>query len=107
MSTPNIVSQEEWFKTRKELLAFRERMNWSFSWVSSADSEFNRDFGVSFTEDEVNDGIVQYNYGDFEFPHAGELPGISVFVKQGDKVYRSYSSSAVWKTPWRRTTTLT
>ncbi len=94
MSTPNIVSQEEWFKTRKELLAFRERMNWSFSWVSSADSEFNRDFGVSFTEDEVNDGIVQYNYGDFEFPHAGELPGISVFVKQGDKVYRSYSSYA-------------
>ncbi len=78
----------------QKLLTFRKRMGWDFTWVSSAENEFNRDFGVSFTEKEVEDGKVQYNYGDFSFPHAGELPGVSVFVKQGENVYRSYSTYA-------------
>lgn len=78
----------------EKLLSFRNRMGWDFTWVSSAGSEFNRDFGVSFTDAEVMDGKVQYNYGEFNLSHAGELPGISVFVKKGDKVYRSYSSYA-------------
>ncbi|MEM8499867.1 MAG: DUF899 domain-containing protein [Pseudomonadota bacterium] len=78
----------------EKLLAFRERMGWDFTWVSSAGSEFNRDFGVSFSEQEVKDGKVQYNFDDFKFPHVGELPGVSVFVKRENKVYRSYSCYA-------------
>lgn len=78
----------------EKLLAFRKRMDWDFTWVSSAGSEFNRDFGVSFSEADVENGNAQYNFEDFNFPHTGELPGISVFVKRGGKVYRSYSSYA-------------
>lgn len=44
-----------------KLLAFRERMGWSFPWASSNDSDFNFDFGVSFTSEQQLDGI-EYNY---------------------------------------------
>ena len=36
-----------------KLLSYRERMGWDFPWASSATSDFNFDFGVSFTEDSV------------------------------------------------------
>jgi predicted dithiol-disulfide oxidoreductase (DUF899 family) len=44
-----------------QLQAYKRRMKWTFPWASSADSEFNFDFGVSFTEDEQRQGI-EYNY---------------------------------------------
>ena len=42
--------------------AFKQRMGWSFKWVSSAPSDFNFDFGVSFTLDEQARGAGVYNY---------------------------------------------
>ena len=45
----------------EKLLAYERRMGWSFPWASSADSEFNSDYAVSFTEEELRDGI-EYNY---------------------------------------------
>ena len=43
-----------------KLLAYRERMGWSFPWASSGRSDFNFDFNVSFTEESVaNGGVVQ------------------------------------------------
>jgi predicted dithiol-disulfide oxidoreductase (DUF899 family) len=39
-----------------KLTSYRRRMGWSFPWVSSLHSEFNFDFGVSFTEDSVSGG---------------------------------------------------
>ncbi len=73
---------------------FRQRMGWKFKWVSSHGSDFNHDFGVSFTPEEraQGDGEVYYNYGMQPFP-AEEAPGVSVFYKDdaGD-VFHAYST---------------
>lgn len=45
-----------------KLLAFKERMGWSFPWASSFGSDFNRDFSVWFTEEEQRDGGIEYNF---------------------------------------------
>jgi len=72
-------------------LAYRDRMGWSFDWVSSLGSEFNRDFNVSFTEDEVKDGSATYNYKPSTFPMS-EAPGISIFYKnENGEVFHTYS----------------
>ncbi|MGH9826129.1 MAG: DUF899 domain-containing protein, partial [Blastocatellia bacterium] len=44
-----------------KLQAYKQRMNWTFPWASSSDSEFNFDFNVSFTEEQQRKGI-EYNY---------------------------------------------
>jgi predicted dithiol-disulfide oxidoreductase (DUF899 family) len=69
---------------------FRQRMGWKFKWVSSHGSDFNHDFGVSFTPEERAKGEVYYNYG--MWPPQEEYPGISVFYKDdaGD-VFHTYS----------------
>ncbi len=63
-----------------QLEAFRRRMGWSFPWLSSAGSDFNRDFGVSFTPAEIEAGGGPYNFGTTRF-RGPEAPGISVFTK--------------------------
>jgi predicted dithiol-disulfide oxidoreductase (DUF899 family) len=75
-----------------EIQRFHSRMGWQFDWVSSHGSEFNRDFAVSFTQEELATGEVDYNYGKVHFP-AEEAPGISVFYKDdaGD-VFHTYST---------------
>jgi predicted dithiol-disulfide oxidoreductase (DUF899 family) len=71
---------------------FRRRMGWRFKWASSYGSDFNRDFGVTFTPEEVAAGKVGYNYGAWRNPFE-ELPGISVFCRNdaGD-VFHTYST---------------
>lgn len=71
---------------------FRQRMGWQFKWVSSYGSDFNHDFGVSFTAEELAKGEVSYNYVMQPFP-SEEAPGISAFYKDdaGD-VYHTYST---------------
>jgi predicted dithiol-disulfide oxidoreductase (DUF899 family) len=72
--------------------AFKKRMGWRFTWVSSYGSDFNPDFRVSFTKDEMAQGKVNYNYAMQEFP-SEEAPGISVFYKDaGGDVFHTYSS---------------
>ncbi len=72
--------------------AFKKRLGWRFNWVSSHGCDFNADFHVSFTPEEMARGKVDYNYILQEFPSA-EAPGISVFYKDaaGD-VFHTYSS---------------
>jgi len=73
---------------------FRQRMGWRFKWVSSNENDFNRDYHVSFTKDEMAQGKVQYNFGLNTFP-SEEAPGVSVFYKDGDgAIYHTYSSYA-------------
>ncbi len=48
--------------------AFRKRMGWTFKWVSSIDTDFNRDYHVSFTQEEIDRGSVYYNYTQQRFP---------------------------------------
>ena len=75
-----------------DILRFRQRMGWQFDWVSSHESEFNFDFGVSFTQEELATGEVRYNYRKAYFP-AEEAPGISVFHKDGEgQVFHTYST---------------
>lgn len=70
---------------------YRKRMGWTFEWVSSLGNEFNRDFHVTFTADEVAAGQMYYNYRLTNFP-SSEGPGISVLYKDDDgDIYHTYS----------------
>ncbi len=73
------------------LEAYRARMGWRFTWLSSVGGDFNRDFHVSFSAEEIASGAVDYNYASGPFP-LEEAPGLSVFCKDaaGD-VFHTYS----------------
>ncbi|MGH8158134.1 MAG: DUF899 domain-containing protein [Rhodanobacter sp.] len=80
-----------------ELQRFKERMGWQLPWYSSWDSDFNYDFHV--TQDEAA-APIEYNYRDkpeliargHNYHLEGEQPGLSVFLRDGMRVYHSYSS---------------
>ena len=80
-----------------KLEAFKARMGWRFPWVSSGESDFNYDFHV--TLDDAR-GSVEYNYESAtdlrrrgEIPQVpGDLPGFSVFVRDGDDLFHTYST---------------
>jgi predicted dithiol-disulfide oxidoreductase (DUF899 family) len=77
-----------------EIEAFKKRMGWRFPWVSSYESDFNHDYHVSFTKDELAMGKVYYNYAETEFP-SEEAPGLSAFYKDGTgAVFHTYSTYA-------------
>jgi predicted dithiol-disulfide oxidoreductase (DUF899 family) len=70
--------------------AYRKRMGWTFPWYSSKGSDFNFDYHVSF--DPSHDaGATEYNYRQFE-AGISEMPGISVFIRDGGKIYHTYST---------------
>ena len=77
-----------------DIEAFKRRMGWRFPWASSFGSDFNHDFGVSFTDEEIASGRVIYNFERSPFP-LEEGPGLSVFLKtdSGD-VFHTYSTYA-------------
>ncbi|HET9378597.1 MAG TPA: thioredoxin family protein [Chthoniobacterales bacterium] len=77
-----------------KIAPFKKRMGWRFRWVSSYGTDFNYDYHVSFTKDEMTKGKVYYNFDLNEFP-SEEAPGISVFYKDssGD-IFHTYSSYA-------------
>jgi len=70
---------------------YKARMGWSLKWVSSGASDFNADFGVTFTPEQLESKEFHYNYkpGGFGGP---EAPGLSMFIKQDGQVYHSYST---------------
>ncbi|WP_263365178.1 DUF899 domain-containing protein [Edaphobacter bradus] len=75
----------------EKIKAFKERMGWSFPWVSSFSSDFNQDFAVSFTAEQIAKG-KPYNFGTSGFP-SEEAPGVSVFYKnEAGEVFHTYSS---------------
>lgn len=77
-----------------EIERFRRRMGWQFKWVSSHGSDFNHDFGVSFTPQERTrgQGEVYYNYAMQPFP-AEEAPGLSVFYRDdAGGIFHTYST---------------
>jgi len=79
--------------------AFKKRMGWTFPWVSSFGSDFNYDFHV--TQDE-NVTPVEYNYKDKatllkegkSMFTRGELPGLTIFYREGEDVFHTYSTYA-------------
>ena len=82
--------------------AYRARTGWAFPWVSSFGSDFNYDFHVTAdaARDEAAGVETQYNFrtrSEAEAlgkrpPTDGEMPGLSVFYRDGDEVYHSYST---------------
>lgn len=78
-----------------EFLPFKKRMGWRFDWVSSNGSDFNSDFGVSFTAADLAKGPTSYNFEPRAEESEGEAPGISAFYKDEDgNVFHTYSAYA-------------
>lgn len=75
-----------------KLQAYAKRMGWTIPWASSAGSDFNYDFGVSFTPETIASGDAVYNYA--RTKRVGpEQPGISVFRKAEDgTLFHTYST---------------
>ena len=77
-----------------QIETFKRRMGWRFKWVSSFGGDFNRDYHVSFTKDELEKGKAYYNYDVGKFP-AEEAPGASVFFKdEVGRIFHTYSTYA-------------
>ena len=77
----------------KKIEQFRNRMAWNFKWVSSFESDFNFDFGVSFTAPEREAGQAFYNYA-YHSDVADEMPGASFFYKDARGIFHTYSTFA-------------
>jgi predicted dithiol-disulfide oxidoreductase (DUF899 family) len=93
-----------------KLQAYKQRMGWSFPWVSSANTDFNFDFGGSFTEEQVRGQMPTVgDYRHSELPpiahhnaaatgtdvlrYISEAPAVSVFTLQGGAVYQTYATT--------------
>src|SRR5262245_45708611 len=76
----------------EEIEAVRRRMGWRFTWVSSYRSDFNYDFHVSFTPEEIAAGRAFYNY-EYGSPGLEDLSGDSVFLKDdAGQIFHTYST---------------
>ncbi|HVV61625.1 MAG TPA: thioredoxin family protein [Pseudolabrys sp.] len=74
-----------------EIQAYKKRMGWRFPWASSYGTDFNFDFHVSFTKDEMANENAYYNYTAGGFP-SEEAPGMSVFYKnEAAEIFHTYS----------------
>src|SRR5215469_6580150 len=99
-----------------KLQQFKKRMGWSFPWASSFGSDFNNDFSVAHTEEQLQTGTIEYNFREAKPPQtvsadsklatfaaqAGtdwvtftrERPGMSTFALEDGVVYHAYSAYA-------------
>jgi predicted dithiol-disulfide oxidoreductase (DUF899 family) len=98
-----------------KLLAYRQRMGWTFPWASSAGSDFNTDFSVGFSQEQQRTGGIEYNYrqepgwqpkpgeggavaviaattGTDVATYTRERPGMSAYVLENGVVYHTYST---------------
>jgi predicted dithiol-disulfide oxidoreductase (DUF899 family) len=75
-----------------KLAAYQQRMGWTFKWVSSGASDFNFEFGASFTEEEADDPV--YNYGTLP-ARMTDREGVSVFYRDDEgRIFHTYSTYA-------------
>lgn len=73
----------------EKLERFKARMGWTFRWLSAGEGAFNYDYHVSFRADEL--AAVDYNYARRPW-RLREAPGLSVFRREGEAVYHTYST---------------
>jgi predicted dithiol-disulfide oxidoreductase (DUF899 family) len=77
-----------------KLAAYKKRMGWSFKWVSAFASDFNFDYQVSFTPDQLAQKKAVYNFTEQD-PGVSEREGVSVFYKdRGGDIFHTYSTYA-------------
>ncbi len=75
-----------------EIVAYKARMGWQFHWVSSFGSDFNYDFDVSYTPEQLAKGEAVYNFEAIQ-PPLEDLSGFTVFEKDADgTIYQTYST---------------
>src|SRR5258708_1491231 len=75
----------------KEIQAFKKRMGWRFRRVSSSQTDFNFDFYVSFTPEQIRSGKLFYNYAPLEMD-IDERGGVSAFYQDSNRnIYHTYS----------------
>jgi predicted dithiol-disulfide oxidoreductase (DUF899 family) len=74
--------------------AYKKRMGWGFPVYSAAPSDFNFDYQVSFTPEQLKAGKAEYNYRVDPISVGSEAPGLSVFTRQDEKIYHTYSAYA-------------
>ncbi len=73
---------------------FKKRMGWTFKWLSSYESDFNYDFDVSFTPEQIRNGTAFYNFEKTEMDMA-DREGVSVFyMDESGAIFHTYSSHA-------------
>jgi predicted dithiol-disulfide oxidoreductase (DUF899 family) len=79
--------------TMPEIEVFKKRMGWKFPWVSSFGNDFNYDFRVSFSKEDIASGKAIYNYETSSFP-SEEGPGASVFYRNSNdgEIFHTYST---------------
>ncbi|MEU9144140.1 DUF899 domain-containing protein [Streptomyces sp. NPDC048349] len=87
-----------------KLLAYRERMGWSFDWVCAGGGDFHRDLGFTYTEEELRpflEGGVPPTVsqmaracGTDVLGYVTEAPGLSCYVLSDGTVYRTYVTTA-------------
>jgi predicted dithiol-disulfide oxidoreductase (DUF899 family) len=80
--------------TMAKIETYKRRMGWHFPWASSFGSDFNTDYHVSFSKEELAQGSVLYNFTETPAKDAhDELPGLSAFQKDADgSIYHTYST---------------
>ncbi|HWA26408.1 MAG TPA: DUF899 domain-containing protein [Lacunisphaera sp.] len=81
----------------KKIRAFQKRMGWKFKWVSSGNGDFNYDFHVSFTPEQIRSGTATYNYAPVppEMEDMSDREGASAFYRdKSGTVYHTYSTYA-------------
>jgi predicted dithiol-disulfide oxidoreductase (DUF899 family) len=83
----------------RKIEAYKHKRGWTFPWYSSFGSDFNYDFHVTMDESVAP---AEYNYrsaaehrqAGMPWYIEGEQPGVSVFLREGDRVFHTYSSFA-------------
>ena len=76
----------------EKIETYRRRMGWKFRWVSSLDNDFNYDFHVSWTKEQLEAGPVEYNFRPQKLTMQ-DMHGESLFYKDKDgTIYHTYSS---------------
>jgi predicted dithiol-disulfide oxidoreductase (DUF899 family) len=82
--------------TVPQIEEFKKRMGWRFTWVSSNQNDFNWDYHVSMSKEDIARGEVYYNYKARKYPEdwsGEEAPGISAFYKDaGGAIFHTYST---------------
>jgi len=75
-----------------KIAAYKKRLGWEFKWVSSFDTDFNFDYFVSFTPEELAKKEASYNFISQD-PRISEREGVSVFYKDSSgKIFHTYSA---------------
>lgn len=74
-----------------KLAAHRQRMGWTFKWVSSFGNDFNYDYGGAFTQEQLDSAAALHNFGT-QRPFGKENVGISVFLRDSSEgIFHTYS----------------